>query len=89
MKGTGLCGCREDAHRVALVFAPLRADRQLELADLLAQERGPDEGVVLAAAEHVPSDHDQLACDGDGRDVVSAFARDPFGEDAQRPGRPR
>src|SRR6266508_3827652 len=52
-----LCGCREDADRVALALAPLGTGRELELADLLAGERGASEGVVLAAAEHVPGDH--------------------------------
>jgi hypothetical protein len=57
-----LAGC-EDADRVALTLALLGAGQELELADLLAHERGAEEGVVLAAAEHVPGDHDQLARD--------------------------
>src|SRR5439155_17164277 len=62
----------EDADRVALAFASLGAGQQFELADLLARERGAGEGVVLAAAEHVPGDHGQLAGDRDGGDVAAA-----------------
>jgi hypothetical protein len=40
---------------------------------------------VLAAAEHLPGDHDELAGDRDCRDVAAASARDRLGEDTQRP----
>src|SRR6266540_4353997 len=63
---------REDADRVALALAALGPGHQLEPAQLLAGKRGAGEGVVLAAAEHVPGDHDQLARDSDCRDVATA-----------------
>jgi hypothetical protein len=59
---------------------------ELELADLLAGERGAGEGVVLAAAEHVPGDHGELARDRDGGDVAAAAGGDSLVEGAQRSG---
>ena len=73
---------REDADPLPLLM--LGAGHQLEPADLLAGERGAGEGVVLAAAEHVPGDHGQLACDRDRSDVAAAAGGDPFVEGAQR-----
>src|SRR6266702_5250704 len=75
---------REDADPLA--FAALGAGQQLEPAQLLAGERGAGEGVVLAAAEHVPGDDGQLARDGDGGDVAAAAGGDPLVEGAQRAG---
>jgi hypothetical protein len=56
---------------------------ELELADLLAGERGAGEGVVPAAGEHVPGDHDEFARDRDGGDVGAAAGGDPLVEGAQ------
>ena len=73
-----------DADPLALLA--FGAGHQLEPADLLAGERGAGEGVVLAAAEHVPGDHGELAGDRDGGDVAAAAGGDPLVEGAQRPG---
>jgi hypothetical protein len=74
----------EDADPLPLLV--LRAGHQLEPAQLLAGERRAGEGVVLAAAEHVPGDHGELAGDRDGGDVAAAPDGDPLMEGAQRPG---
>ena len=44
--------------------------------------------VFLAAAQHVPGDHDELACDRDRRDVRSAPGFDALMESAQWSGVP-
>ena len=75
---------REDADPLSLLV--FGAGHQLEAAQLLAGQRGAGEGVVLAAAEHVPGDHGQLAGDRDGGDVAAAAGGDPLVEGAQRPG---
>jgi hypothetical protein len=62
----------EDADPLSLLV--LRAGDQFEPAQLLAGEGGAGEGVVLAAAEHVPGDHGELAGDRDGGDVAAAPA---------------
>src|SRR5262245_65069676 len=69
-----------------LAFVALGAGHELELADLLAGERGAGEGVVLAAAEHVPGDHGELAGNGDGGDVAAAAGADPLVEGTQGAG---
>jgi hypothetical protein len=84
-----LLGAREDADRVAVSLPAWGAGEQLCPSDLLAHERGPSEGVVLPIAEHLPGDHDELAGDGDGRDIGAALCLDPLGEGAQWSGRTR
>src|SRR2546426_1916488 len=76
-------GC-EDADPLA--FPALGTEEQLEPAELLAGERGAGEGVVLAAAEHVPGDHGELAGDRDGGDVAAAAGGGSPGEGAPRAG---
>src|SRR3954464_4757599 len=56
------------------------ARAQLEVAQLLGMQRGPDPGIVLALGQHVPQDHRQLAGDGNGSDVVAPPRRDPLVE---------
>src|SRR3954451_13486495 len=46
------------------------AEQQLDAAQLLAIERWAPERVLLAAAEQMPRDHDELACGRDGRDLA-------------------
>src|SRR5262245_48012300 len=74
----------EDADPLSLLV--LGAGDQLEPAQLLAGEGGAGEGVVLAAAEHVPGDHGELAGDRDCGDVCAAAGGDPFVEGAQGAG---
>ena len=61
---------------------------QLEPAELLAMQRWTRERVFLAAAQHVPGDHDEFACDGDCRDVRAAAGFDALMERAQWSGGP-
>src|SRR3954453_21961064 len=60
------------------------AEQQLDAAQLLAIERWAPERVLLAAAEQMPRDHDELACGRDGRDLAAASRGDARVEGAQR-----
>jgi len=57
--------------RQALALAARRAKEEFEPAEFLAIERGSHERVLLAAAEQVPRDYDELAGSRDGCDLRS------------------
>ena len=56
----------------------LGAGDQLELAELLGGQRRLGVRVVLVAGEQAPEQAGELACRGDGRDLVAAAGADPL-----------
>src|ERR1700752_4738960 len=42
--------------------------------------------IIFVATEHMPGNDSELACYGDGSDVIAATTGDPFIERPQRPG---
>src|SRR6266498_2578780 len=70
--------------RPGLALRAWRSRLQLEPAELAPDDGGALVGVVLAAAQEVPGEHGQLACDGDRGDVAAASGGGAFGEGAQR-----
>src|SRR5215211_169578 len=69
-----------------LALADGGAGDELEPPQLLGGQRRLLVGVVLAAGEHAPEQHRELACGGDDRLAVPAARPDPQLERAQRPG---
>src|SRR6266540_1474272 len=72
-----LLGGGEDPDRVAVPVAVRGAGCQLEASDLLPNERGPGEGVVLLAGEQMPAQDGELSSHGhrgDGNLLMSPMA---------------
>jgi len=69
----------EDPDRVAVAVAVRGAGGQLEASDLLPDQGGPAEGVVLLPAQHMPAQHGQLSVWGketQSRAVSGVVVRD-------------
>jgi hypothetical protein len=61
-----------DSRGAGSAFRTWCSGSEFELAEFATHESGSLVGVVLAAAEQVPGEHAEFACDCDGRDVAAA-----------------
>jgi hypothetical protein len=74
--GRPLAAGRADRRAVVAARQVRCVRHELEPTDLLARQRGTCEGVVLILGEQLPAEHDELARDGDCRDL-RAHTRSP------------
>lgn len=64
----------------AFATMSLRSEQEIEPPELLADQRWPDEDIVLAPDQHVPGDPHELAGNGNSGDIRAVPGRDPPGK---------